>query len=324
MPWANSLPNALRFSARRAADGPFKVHAVSWRSWMAFAALGIMWGVPYYLIKLAVQELSPWVIAWGRLSLAACILLPIAWRRGALRSLGRHKLALFAFAIVEFVIPMSVIALGEQWISSSITGILIATVPLWVILLSRFFGVHERVGAWRLAGLALGFIGVVALLGLGTISGALGWAGAACMLAASVGYAIGPLIIQRHLGGLDAFGPLAASLLIASVILVIPAALAMPRQMPTDLTLASIAILGIVCTALAMLLMFYLVSNAGASRASLITYVNPAVATLLGVWLLHEHLGLGGITAFALILLGSWLATRGARRRNDRTGEALT
>jgi drug/metabolite transporter (DMT)-like permease len=297
---------------------------VSWRSWMAFAALGIMWGVPYYLIKLAVQELSPWVIAWGRVSLAACILLPIAWRRGALRSLGRHKLALFAFALLEFVIPLSVIALGEQWISSSITGILIATVPLWVILLSRFFGVHEPVGAWRLAGLALGFIGVVALLGLGTISGALGWAGVACMLAASVGYAIGPLIIQRHLDRLDAFGPLAASLLIASIVLLIPAVLAMPGQMPTAVTLASVAILGIVCTAMAMLLMFYLVSNAGASRASLITYVNPAVATLLGVWLLHEHLGLGGTTAFALILLGSWLATRGARQRSNRTRAALT
>jgi drug/metabolite transporter (DMT)-like permease len=291
---------------------------------MAFAALGIMWGVPYYLIKLAVQELSPWVIAWGRVSLAAWILLPIAWRRGALRSLGRHKLALFAFALVEFVIPMSVIALGEQWISSSITGILIATVPLWVIVLSRFFGVHEPVGAWRLAGLALGFVGVVALLGLGTIPGAPGWAGVACMLAASVGYAIGPLLIQRHLHGLDAFGALAASLLIASAVLLIPAALALPGQMPAAGALAALATLGIVCTAMAMLLMFYLVSNAGASRASLITYVNPAVATLLGVWLLHEHLGVGGITAFALILLGSWLATRRARRRNDRAHQALT
>src|ERR1700691_3503991 len=221
MPWANSLPNAQRFRAKRAADGPLKERAVSWRSWVAFAALGIMWGVPYYLIKVAVQELSPWVIAWGRVSLAACILLPIAWRRGALRSLGRHKLALFAFALVEFVVPLS------------------------------------------------------------------------------------------------------ASVVIASVVLLIPAALAMPGQLPAAVTLASIAILGVVCTAMAMLLMFYLVSNAGASRASLITYVNPAVATLLGVWLLHAYLGLRGITAFALILLGSWLATRGARQRKESC-EALT
>jgi drug/metabolite transporter (DMT)-like permease len=285
---------------------------VSWRGWCAFAALGVIWGVPYFLIKLALPELSPLVIAWARVALGACILLPIAWKRGALRSLGRYRWALFAFAVVEFVIPLSMIALGERWVSSSVTGMLIATVPLTVVLLSRFFGVHEQLSAWRLTGLALGFIGVVALLGLGTITGPLGWVGVVCMLIASTGYAMGPLIIQRHLNGLDAFGPLAVSLLIASAVLFVPAILAAPRRWPTPIPLWSIAVLGIVCTALAMLLMFYLVSHAGASRASLITYINPAVATLLGVWVLHEHVGLWGVTAFALILMGSWLATRGA------------
>lgn len=281
---------------------------------MAFAALGLIWGVPYLLVKLAVPELSPLVIAWGRVALATAVLLPIAWRRGALRPLGRHKAALFAFAVVEFVVPFSMIALGERWVSSSVTGILIATVPLSVVLLARFFGIREHLGSWRLTGLAVGFIGVVALLGLGTISGILGWAGVACMLLASVGYATGPLIIQRHLKGLDAFGPLAASLLIATVVLLVPAVVTSPKQMPTALALTAVVVLGILCTALAMLLMFYLVNHAGASRASLITYINPAVATLLGVWLLDEHLGAGGITAFVLILLGSWLASRGARQ----------
>ncbi len=281
---------------------------------MAFAALGLIWGVPYLLIKLAVPELSPPVIAWCRVALGTVVLLPIAWRRGALRSLGPHKAALFAFAVAEFVVPFSMIALGERWVSSSVTGILIATVPLSVVLLARFFGIREHLGGWRLTGLAVGFIGVVALLGLGTISGILGWAGVACMLLASVGYATGPLIIQRYLQGLDAFGPLSASLLIATVVLLVPAVLTSPRQLPTVLALSSVLVLGIVCTAVAMLLMFYLVNRAGASRTSLITYINPAVATLLGVWLLDEHLGAGGITAFALILLGSWLASRGARQ----------
>jgi len=289
---------------------------------MAFAALGIIWGVPYFLIKLAVPELSPLVIAWCRVALGTCILLPIAWQRGALHALGRHKVALCTFALVEFVIPFSAISLGERWISSSVTGILIATVPLSVVLLSRFFGVHEHLGTWRLAGLALGFIGVVALLGLGTISGPWGWAGVGCMLVASLGYAVGPLIIQRHLRDLDAFGPLAASLAIASVVLLVPALLAAPKLLPSAPALASVLVLGIVCTAMAMLLMFYLVSDAGASRATLITYINPVVATLLGVWLLHEHLGVGGVTAFALILLGSWLATRGAIERSPAAGPA--
>jgi drug/metabolite transporter (DMT)-like permease len=273
-------------------------------------ALGIIWGLPYFFIKIAVQEVSPLLVAFSRVTLAALILMPIAWRRGALRSLGRHKMAICAFALVEFVIPFSVISLGERWISSSITGILIAMVPLSIALLQRFFGVRESLGAGRIIGLSLGFIGVAALLGTGPISWPLGWAGVGCMLLATIGYAIGPLIIQRHLHGLDSIGPLAASLAVASAILFIPAAAELPAALPSAAAVVSIVILGVVCTAVAMLLMFYLVHHAGASRASVITYINPVVATLLGVLVLREQLGVGGYSAFALILLGSWLATR--------------
>jgi drug/metabolite transporter (DMT)-like permease len=296
---------------------------VSWRAWGAFAALGIIWGLPYFFIKLSVQELSPIVVAFGRVMLGTLILLPIAWRRGALKSLGQYKAAIFSFALAEFVIPFLVISFGERWISSSVTGILIAMVPLSVALMQRFFGVHERLGGWRILGLGLGFIGVAVLLGFGTISGPLGWAGVACMLVATLGYAIGPLIIQRHLRGLDPYGPLAASLAVASAVLFIPAVLALPARIPSAPVLASMAMLGVVCTAVAMLLMFYLVGHAGASRAAVITYINPAVAALLGVSLLHERLGLGGILAFVLILLGSWLATRGAAARHVPAAEAV-
>jgi len=189
-------------------------------------------------------------------------------------------------------------------------------------LIQRFFGIREALGAWRIAGLAIGFIGVAALLGTGPISGVLGWAGVGCMLVSTLCYAVGPLIIQRHLKDLDSIGPLAASLGVASIILLIPAALEIPPSMPTANALASIAVLGIVCTAIAMLLMFYLVHHAGASRASVITYINPVVATLLGVLVLDEHLGIGGFIAFALILLGSWLATRGKLSRTKTPSEA--
>jgi drug/metabolite transporter (DMT)-like permease len=161
---------------------------------MAFAALSIIWGFPYFLIKVAVADVPPLMIAWSRVTLAALILVPIAWRRGAL----------------------------------------------------------------------------------------------------------------------DAIGPLAASLAISSAVLLIPALRVMPGRLPPAATIGSIAALGIVWTALAMMLMFYLVHHAGASRATLITYLNPAVASLLGVALLHERLGASGLLAFALILIGSWLATRAA------------
>jgi drug/metabolite transporter (DMT)-like permease len=283
---------------------------VSWRAWLAFVALGIIWGIPYFFIKLAVQELSPFLVAWARITLAALILLPIAWQRDALKPLRAHKSAVLIFGIVEFAVPFCAIAIGERWIDSSVTGILIAAVPLTIVLISRFFGIEERLGTGRLLGLGLGLVGVAALLGFGTVTGIRGWAGVACMLLATIGYAVGPLIIQRHFAGLDSIGPVAASLLVASLVLFVPAVVALPRSLPSVVALSSIGVLGVVCTASAMLLMFYLVGHAGAARASIVTYINPAVATLLGVWLLKEHLGLGGFAGFALVLLGSWLATR--------------
>jgi drug/metabolite transporter (DMT)-like permease len=285
---------------------------VSWRGWLAFAGLSVIWGLPYFFIKVAVQEVPPFVVAFFRVALATAVLFPLAWRRGALISIWRYKGAVIAFAMVEFAVPFATISVGERWISSSVTGILIAMVPLSIALIQRFFGISEPLGRWRIVGLALGFIGVAALVGTGPITWPLGWAGVACMLVATVGYAIGPLIIQRHMSGLDSLGPLTASLGVATAVLAIPAALQMPDRWPSANAILSIVMLGILCTAVAMLLLFYLVRDAGASRATVITYINPVVATLLGVVVLHESLGVGGAIAFAMILLGSWLATRGA------------
>ena len=245
-------------------------------------------------------------------------MLPIAWRRGALHSLGRHKAAICAFALVEFVIPFSLIFVGERWISSSVTGILIAMVPLSIALIQRFFGVHERLGVWRILGLALGFVGVASLLGFGTISGPLGWAGrrlhaglhiGLCDRASDHSAPSGRARSLRPTRRQSAGGEPGAA---AS-----PPRWIFPRTCPRRSRWHRWPCSGVVCTAIAMLLMFYLVEHAGASRAAVITYINPAVAALLGVWLLHEHLGLGGILAFVLILLGSWLATRSGRVVRD-------
>ena len=285
---------------------------MSWRVWLTFGALGVIWGVPYFFIRIAVEEVPPLVVAWGRITLAALILLPIAWRRGALGAARRHWVAVCGFALVEFVVPFSAISFGERWIGSAITGILMAGVPLTVVILAHLFGVHEPLGRRRFLGLVTGFLGVAVLVGFGPVSGVQGWAGVGCMLLAMVGYAAGPLIIQRHLSEMDSLGPVAASLTIASLVLLLPALLTFPSRLPSAVSLSSIAVLGVLCTAIAMLLMFYLVAQAGASRASIITYINPLVATLLGAGFLHERLGPGGFIAFAVILIGSWLATRAA------------
>jgi drug/metabolite transporter (DMT)-like permease len=282
---------------------------VSWRAWLAFCALSVIWGVPYYFIRIAVQDVPPLVIAWGRITLAALILLPIALRRDALSALRSRLGAVSALAVAEFVIPFSAICIGERRIGSAVAGILIAGVPLTMALVSRVLGVHESLGPRRLLGLVIGLLGVVALVGFGPVSGMQAWIGVACMVLATVGYAVGPLIIQRHLADLPSTGPVAASLVIASLVLLAPAMLTFPHRVPSAVSLISIGVLGVLCTAIGMLLMFSLVADAGAARASIITYINPVVATLLGAGLLHERLGTGGLLAFAVILLGSWLAT---------------
>jgi drug/metabolite transporter (DMT)-like permease len=274
-----------------------------------FVALCVIWGLPYFFIKLALAELAPADVAWGRIALGAAVLLPVAWKRGSLASLGSHKRAVCAFAFVELIGPFFLISQGERWVSSSLTGILVATVPLIVVVLSPLFGVRERLSGRRLAGLFIGFAGVITLLGLDVVQGPHAWAGVACVAVSAVGYASGLLIVQKHLSEVDELGAVAASLGVASVVL-LPAALwSAPARMPSPLVLVSLGVLGLVCTATALWLYFFLIARIGAARAAVITYVNPAVAALLGVAVLHESFGLGSALGLMLILLGSWLAT---------------
>jgi drug/metabolite transporter (DMT)-like permease len=282
---------------------------MTWRAWTTFAALCAIWGLPYFFIKLALQELSPVCVAWGRITLAAIVLVPIAWHRGALQKAFAHKAAITAFAVAELVVPFSLIAMGEQWISSSLAGILIATVPLSVVIIAPLFGVKERLGALRIAGLAIGFCGVVAIVGLDTGHGPMLWAGVVCIMVSVVGYAIGPLVVQRYLSDVDELGAVAASLVVASILLLPLAALSAPNQVPSALSLSAVAALGIACTALALYLYFYLINEAGAARASVVAYINPAVAAVIGVLVLHEPFGVGAGAGLAMILFGSWLAT---------------
>ena len=282
---------------------------MTWRSWATFAALCAIWGLPYFFIKLALHDLSPVCVAWGRITLAAIVLVPIAWRRGVLQRAFQHKIAVSTFAVAELVVPFSLIAMGEQWISSSLTGILIATVPLSVVVIAPLFGVKERIGALRIAGLAIGFCGVVAIVGLDTGHGPMLWAGVACIMVSVAGYAIGPLVVERYLSDVDELGAVAASLVVASILLLPFAVLSAPSHMPGALSLTAVAALGILCTALALFLYFYLINAAGAARASVVAYINPLVAALIGVVVLDESFGLATAVGMAMILFGSWLAT---------------
>ena len=295
-----------------------------WRVGGTFAALCVIWGVPYFFIKVALTEVPPLGVAWARIALGAMVLLPVAWHRGSLRGLGLHKRPVLAYAFAELVIPFALISVGEQWVTSSLAGILIATVPMMVILLSPLFGVRERLSLRRLCGLVIGLVGVVTLLGLDAVDGVLGWVGVACIVLATLGYAIATLIVQRHLAGADELGAVATSLGIATIVLLPTTLWSLPARVPSLLVLTSLVVLGVVCSALALWLFVYLIAQIGAARAAVITYVNPAVAALLGVMVLHEPFGPGAVLGLALILLGSWLATHSGKSTVVPVKETVT
>lgn len=284
---------------------------MSARGWALFATVSVIWGMPYLFIKIAVDEISPSLLAWSRLALAAAVLLPVAWRLGALRGLGERWRILTVFAAVEMAVPWPLLGFGEVHISSSFAAILVATVPLFVALLATRFDHSERPTATRLVGMLIGLVGVVALVGIDIGGNGDELLGALAILVVAFLYAIGPMIVKRRLSDVDPLGPVAASLGIAAL-LVTPFALAdLPDSMPSADTFASIAVLGLACSALAFLFFFRLIAEVGPGKATVITYINPVVALALGVAILDESVTTGVVVGLLLILAGSWLSTDG-------------
>jgi drug/metabolite transporter (DMT)-like permease len=285
---------------------------MSARAWLAFAAMSILWGIPYLFIKVAVDDgVPPVFVAWARVVLAAVVLVLLAWRAGALRSLRGRARWLLLYAIAEISIPFPLIAFGETRVSSSTTAIVIATVPTIGALLALRVAPGERVTGRRLAGMLIGFAGVVALVGIDVSGDARALLGVGAVLLAAGGYAVGPLVIAHGLGDLDGRATMGVSLALAAVVLTPVAALDPPREVPPAGAIAAIVVLGLVCTAAAFVTFNVLLRTAGVSRSMIITYVNPVVALALGVALLDEQPGAGTLVGLLLILAGSWLSTDG-------------
>ena len=300
---------------------------MSARAWTAFAIVAVLWGIPYLLIKVAVDDgIPPAFLAWARCMIGAAVLLPLAWRKGSLSGLRSRWRVLLAFTLIEIVLPWPLLAAGEQSIDSSLAAILVATVPLLVALIAMRFDAGERPTGARLFGMVLGFGGVVALLGVDVAGQPREVVGAVLVLLVALCYATGPMIVKLRLPDADPVGTVAAALALASVLLAPAAAIAPPQTTPSTDAVLSVVVLGLACSALAFVFFFVLIKEAGPSRASIITYVNPVVAVTLGVALLDEDLGPGAVAGLLLILAGSWLATGGrppgARRRARRVAAA--
>jgi len=293
------------------------------KGWLLFAAISLFWGISYLFIKVAVRELDPAVVACARVGIAAAVLLPVAAYRGALRPLRGRWRSVVVLALVQIAGPFLLISYGEQHIASSLTSLLIAADPLLIALFALRVDPDERVGGPRLVGLLIGLGGVVALLGLDVGGDGQKLLGAGLVLLAAAGYAAGALLVKRPaVAAVPSLGVVAAECAVATVVLAPLAAARLPGRPPDATVLASLLVLGLVCTALAWLTFFALVAEVGASRGAVFTYVNPAISVLLGVGLLGEPLSAATVAGFLLIILGSWLSTGGGgarrRRRADR------
>jgi len=277
---------------------------------MLFTLMSVLWGIPYLMIKVAVESVSVPVLVFARCALGAVLLLPLAIRAGGLSSVRRHWRPLLAFAALEMLGPWALLSDVERRLTSSMTGLLIAAVPIIGVLLARLTGDAERLGPVRWAGLLIGLGGVGVLAGP-HLGGGSAWALGEVMLVA-LGYAAALLVATRRLQDLSSLHLATSSLALAALIYAVPAAATWPDALPSGRVLAALAGLGVVCTALAFLVFFELIREVGVSRAMLFTYVNPAVAVAAGVLFLGEPPSSTIIVSFVLILCGSVLAT--ARR----------
>ncbi len=280
------------------------------RAFLLFGLMSLIWGIPYFFIRVAVAEITPATLVFCRTGIAALILLPIAVLRTDLRSVLRRWRWVVAFAAIEIGIPWVLLGSAEQRVTSSLAGLLVAGVPLAGTVIAAATGGRDRVGRDGLLGLLVGLAGVAAIVGVDLdASNATALVEIALVV---VGYAAGPAILARRLGGLSSVGVMAVSLSLCALVYAPIAAVQRPAAMPGADVLAAVAILGVVCTAVAFLLFSALIDAIGPIRATVITYVNPAVAALLGVVALSESFTIAMGAGLGLVILGSVLATRSA------------
>lgn len=286
---------------------------MSRRGLMLFVAMCVVWGLPYLLIRISVATISPVFLVFARTAIGALLLLPVATARGEVRVVATRWRWLLAYSVIEIALPWVLLSDAETRITSSLSGLLVAAVPLVGVILVSASGRGGALGRTQVAGLLVGLGGVLAVLGLDL--GSLSPLAALEMAVVVVCYSLGPQVLARRLSDLPGLGVVAASLGVCAVAYFPFAVLTAPTVVPDHSVLLAIGILGVVCTAGAFILFFQLIAEVGPIRATVVTYVNPAVAVLLGVMILHERFTLGIGAGFALILTGSILASRTSRSR---------
>lgn len=281
------------------------------RAWVLIGVLAALWGASYMFIKVGLDDLDPVAIVFVRTLLGALVLLPVALSRGAFGAVRARIGTVAVLAAVQVAIPFLLITIGEVHISSSLAGILVSSAPIFTALLALQFDAAERSHGLRLVGVVVGIGGVVLLFGLDLTGDVEELLGGLAVLVASLGYAIGALMIKHRLKGIQPVGIAASTMALASVLMLPALPFSLPDHTPSLETTGAMLALGFGGTGLAFLIFYTLIADVGPARASIVAYVAPGFAVLYGGLLLDEAIGVTTIVGLVLILAGSYLGAEG-------------
>ena len=284
------------------------------KSWSLFVAVGFLWGIPYLLIRVAVRDFSPAMVVFSRVLIGALILVPLALRQKSFGAALKNFKYIFLYAAVEIMGPWFLITKAEMKISSGLAGLLVATVPIWATIYASITGDKTVWHHKRLMGLVIGFVGLVAVVGIESLSGKNSIWAIFSILVAAVGYALAPNMIMKKLPHVSGLAINALAMTMATVVYVPFAIIQWPTGHVSRDSLLSVIALGIFPTAMAFVVFFAVLKEIGPARASLVTYLNTAFAVVLGVLILSEPLTLGIIIGLPLVLAGSYFASRKPNR----------
>ena len=273
---------------------------------------GILWGVPYLLIRVAVApgQFTPAFVVFSRVAIGAALLIPYAAKRRVLTPAFKELKWIALYGLIEMVGPWGFISQGETKVNSGLAALLIATVAIWATLLNGALGDKTVWHSTRLIGLAVGFFGICLVVGIESLQGKVNATAIVLLILAAIGYAVAPTLVRHKIPQIDGAAVNGLAMLFTTIVY-LPFAIAQwPHHHVRVNSIYSLIALGIFPTAICFVIFFKVLADIGSARASLVAYVNTGVAVLLGVIVLHEKLTTGILVGLPLIMIGSYLASR--------------
>lgn len=287
---------------------------MSRRALLLFLIAGTAWGLPYLFIRVAVEDFSTPTIIFSRVLVGALVLIPLAIHRKVLKPALKAWPWVLAYAALEMIGPWFLITEAERTINSGLAGLLVATVPFFGLIIGYFYMGDKSLGHPKtLAGLIIGFAGLILLIGIDAFTGDISLPHVGMIILAAVGYAVAPTVANTKMPNVSGIAINGLAMVMVTIFYAVPALIALPNEIaaqPAIDSWGSLLGLGVICSAIAFVAFFSLVREIGVARSTLVTYMNMAVAVVLGIILLREPITTGILIGFPLVIVGSYYATR--------------